>query len=260
MSRVDYDRIATLYDEPGRDHEPDRHLAAFLEDQGPLNDPLCVLDVGCGTGKQLTANAVKWPVAHYVGVDRFGAMLRIAQLRCSNLEWVQGDGARLPFCPETFHYVASQFSYPHIGRTRELLFEVFRVLRPQGRFVMTNIDPWLMPGWLIYRYFPEAKTLDYQDFVPTEQFVTLMVEAGFERIRVSRTDLSRDERLDRFQVYVADRHRASQLMAISDDAYEQGVQALRESLAKAGLSEMVERSEFVLVTIIGDKNPAQPTA
>jgi hypothetical protein len=117
---------------------------------------------------------------------------------------------------------------------------------------MTNIDPWSMPGWLVYRYFPEAEELDHQDFMPTERFVALMGDAGFEDVRVFGTNLSRDERLNEFLAYVSTRHRASQLMAISDAAYNRGVQRLREAVANAR-PDVVERSEFVLVTIMGDK-------
>jgi SAM-dependent methyltransferase len=160
--------------------------------------------------------------------------------------------AALPLAPESVDYASSQFSYRHIGRPRELLGEVFRVLRAGGRFVMTNIDPWSMPGWLLYRYFPEAQALDHHDFVPLEQFVALMGEVGFEDVRLSRTDLSRDERLDDFLAYVVARHRASQLIAIPDAAYTHGVQRLQNAVAKAGV-QAVERSEFVLATITADK-------
>ena len=66
----------------------------------------------------------------------------------------------------SFHYVTNQFSYPHIGDKRSFLAEVFRVLGPGGRFVLTNIDPWSMTGWALYRYFPESFALDERYFLP----------------------------------------------------------------------------------------------
>jgi len=174
------------------------------------------------------------PTARLIGIDRFCAMLRIGQTRCRSAVWIQADGPRLPLASRSVDYATSQFSYPHIRRPRELAAEVFRVLKAGGRFVMTNIDPWSMPGWLVYRYFPEAEELDRQDFMPTERFAAVMGDAGFEDVRVSGTDLSRDERLNEFLVYVSTRHRASQLMAISDAAYNRGLQRLREAVAKAG--------------------------
>lgn len=80
-----------------------------------------------------------------------------------------------------------------------------------------------------------------------------MGDVGFEHVRISHAELSRDVRLDHFLTYVSDRHRASQLVAISDTAYNRGVRRLEEAVAKAGVAHAVERSEFVIVTIVGDK-------
>lgn len=118
---------------------------------------------------------------------------------------------------------------------------------------MTNIDPWAIPGWLVYRYFPEARELDHQDFVLAERFAALMGEIGFQEVHVQRTDLSRDEDLREFLAYASKRHRASQLMAISDEAYRAGLQRLEQAVAGAAVQKPVVTSEFVLVTISGDK-------
>lgn len=257
MSRLNYDDIAHLYDEPGRDHAADSNLLAFLQERGTGNSSvLRVLDVGCGTGKQLAANRHQLPDARLIGVDRFRAMLRIARRRCPAAAWIQADGATLPFASSRFDYATSQFSYPHVRNTGQLLGEIFRVLKSTGRFVMTNIDPWSMAGWLVYRYFPEARALDQQDFLPVERFVALMRDVGFQDVDARYTDLSRDEALHEFLAYASTRHRASQLMAISDAAYEAGLDQLKQVLAQAGTRTVVEPSAFVLVTIVGDKSRA----
>jgi ubiquinone/menaquinone biosynthesis C-methylase UbiE len=253
MPRIDYDNIAGLYDEPSRDHTVDSNLLAFLEEPGTTGGVgVRIIDIGCGTGKQLAADQVEFPGAHLVGIDRFSAMVRIGQKRCPSAAWVQGDGAALPLVSGTVDYATSHFSYLHVRRTPELLLDVFRVLKAGGRFVMTNIDPRAMPRWMVYRFFPEAQELDHRDFIPTERFVALMGDIGFEHVRVSHTELSRDEQLDEFLTFVSGRHRASQLLAISDAAYYRGVQRVRETVATADVPQ-VERSQFVLVTILGDK-------
>jgi SAM-dependent methyltransferase len=251
MHRVDYDRVAALYDEPARDHHVDANLLAFLEGRNLTASEVRILDVGCGTGKQLAANRRRVP-GLAVGVDRFAGMLRIAHQRSPGSFWLQADGARLPLLPGVFHYATCQFAYPHIGDIDNLLREIFRVLRSCGRFVMTNIDPWSMPKWLIYQYFPKALELDRQDFVQVEQFATLMRNAGFRDIQIGRDDLSRPEELDDFLAFASARHRASQLMAIPDADYEAGIRRIRETLSASGRATVL-KSEFVLVTIAGDK-------
>lgn len=52
--RVNYDLIAHLYDEPGRDYDTDPNLVKFLKKKADLR--IRILDMGCGTGKQL----IKW--------------------------------------------------------------------------------------------------------------------------------------------------------------------------------------------------------
>ena len=254
MHRVDYDRIAHLYDEPSRDHIVDPHLVDFLEAaDDETAATLRVLDVGCGTGRQLAANRQRMPDVALIGVDRFRAMLRIAGARCSDVRWLQADGAALPLGPQTCDYVTSQYAYPHVRNTTRLVSEIFRVLRPGGRFVMTNIDPWSMPGWSIYRYFPEARALDREDFVPVESFVALLESAGFRDVRVVRRNLSAAERVEDFLAFASERHRASQLVAISDVAYAAGLERLRTAVREAPEAERTFESEFVLVTIAADR-------
>lgn len=252
MPRVDYDVIAHVYDERCRDYEADPRLLAFIEARGlAVDQQLAVLDIGCGTGKQLTADREALPGIRLVGVDRSGAMLRIARGRCGDVAWIQADGATLPIADGRILYATSQFSYPHIGRTRALVAEAGRVLAPGGRFVVTNIDPWSMPGWLLYRYFPEALARDHQDFVPAEHLAADMGAAGFDNVTVSRDDRSHDERLDAFAAYVSVRHRASQLMILSDEAYARGLKRLRRAIDAD--PDRIERSQFVLVTVTGDR-------
>ena len=129
----------------------DANLIAFVNPPSIAASELRILDVGCGTGKQLFANRVAIPEATVVGADLSIGMLQVARQRCPEAAWVQGDGTRLPFRKDAFHYVSNQFSYPHVRHKERLVSEVLRVLRPGGRFVMTNIDPWSMDGWVLYR-------------------------------------------------------------------------------------------------------------
>lgn len=254
MVRLDYDRIADLYDERARDHDVDLDLVAFLESRGDESSSgIRILDVGCGTGKQLAADYARWPSATLVGVDRSRRMLEIARKRCSAAAWIQADGAALPLTSASINYATSQFSYQHIGNTRTFLGELYRVLEAGGRFVMTNIDPWSMPGWLVYRYFPQAWTLDERDFTPVHRFVALLDDVGFRDVRVRSADLSRDEHLAELQAWASKRHSASQLMAIPDEAYTAGLAHIQRALRDAGDVRAVVKSEFVRVTIAADK-------
>ena len=140
--RVDYDWIATRYDADryrGKTVDPD--LVTYLERRsGSRVDRVAVLDVGCGTGNQLVADCACLPRLHLVGLDLFYGMLREAAGKAAHIDWAQGDGARLPFAGGSFDYVTNQFSFHHVQDKASMLRDVFRVLRPGGRFVIPNLQ------------------------------------------------------------------------------------------------------------------------
>jgi SAM-dependent methyltransferase len=254
MPRVDYDQIAHLYDEPMRAHTVDQQLLAFLANRPDLTpEALRVLDVGCGTGKQLTADRGQLPGAYYLGIDRFRGMLRIAARHEPGIGWINGDGARLPLRSASFDYATNQFSYHHIEEKQSFVRELYRVLRPGGRFVMTNIDPWSMPDWAIYRYFPEAFDQDQRDFLPPNQFGSLMAEAGFVDVTIERRTVVRARRIEEFLAYATDRHRASQFITIADSAYEQGLARLHRAVDASDDGSSTVDLGVSLVIAVGDK-------
>jgi len=249
-SRVDYDAIAHLYDDRRRDYAADPRLSGFLAERRLSAADVRVLDVGCGTGKQLAANRARYSEMRLTGVDLSAGMLRIARARESTVAWVQGDARALPCVSERFDYVTNQFSYPHIADKRRFAAEVFRVLRPGGRFVLTNIDPWAMAGWVLYRYFPEARALDERDFLSREALTALLSSAGFSRIATTATDRSQPQDLAALLSSVRQRHSASQLIAITDAAYRAGVQRVCDDLEHGGRTV---DSPFVVITLEADK-------
>lgn len=251
--RVNYDRIAHIYDEPARDHAPDPGLSEYLlEHPQPRRSDHRILNMGCGTGKRFTANRKIYPNLAMTGMDIFHGMLKQARKRCNIVHWVQGDSSATPFCESAFDYATNQFSYSHVLDKNRLFGEVFRILKRGGRYIMTHIDPWSMPDWLVYRYFPAAQQRDFKDFLTADSFVDRMLGAGFANILVKRTFRSEKLSLGEFLNYVSQRHRASQLMVISDQSYNEGVRALREEIKQLGESWCLE-SQLCLITISGDK-------
>jgi hypothetical protein len=227
QQRVNYDTIAHLYDEPLRDYDTDPNLIVF-EEEHPYLEPtdLLVLDLGCGTGKQLAANQKRFPGMSLVGLDLFRGMLYQAQQRCKAIAWIQEE---------------------------KMITEVHRPLQAGGRFVMTNLDPWAMPDWIIYRYFPAARVCDHRDFLPTEAFAQLMEDVGFINIRITRHHQTMEQDLHQFLAYARQRFRTSQLMVIPDDDYEAGIQEIERDVGRAGDKETGSKSEICIATVTGDR-------
>lgn len=251
QKRLDYDLIAHLYDEPLRDHPVDELLLSYIKENDLLKaEEIRVLDMGCGTGKQLASNREPFHKTMLTGLDLSIGMLKQARKRCGNVFWVQGDSSRTPFESDSFHYITNQFSYPHVADKNSMLAETHRLLKRGGKFVMKNIDPWNMKKWILYKYFPEALEMDFRDFLPAEKFIELLKQNGFVNIEMSRQRSDSEENLLNFLEYVSKRYRTSHLMAIRDEQYETGLINIKEDIRK-GIGN--QKSEFCTITISAEK-------
>jgi len=249
--RVNYDLIAHLYDEPGRNYDADSNLIDLL--QQTSNSQVRILDMGCGTGKQLAANHKLFPELQTIGLDLFHGMLLQAQKRCNKIIWIQGDNTKLPFKNDSFDYVTNQFSYHHLQNKLRLFAETYRILKPGGQFVITNLDPWSMAGWIVYQYFPASWERDLSDFLPADEIVFRMEHVGFSSIQVKRDHKRTEENISEFLGYASQRHRTSQLITIQDHEYEEGIVKLKDDIVKLG-NEFRVSSEKCLVWVSGDKS------
>jgi SAM-dependent methyltransferase len=250
MPRVDYDEIADVYDrDEYRSREFDTQLAAFVEVRSQPG--LRVIDVGCGTGQQLAANRAALDEAEVFGVDRSSGMLRHAKARNPTVHLFQADGPALPFKDNSFDYVSNQYSYHHVGRTEAFVREIFRILRAGGRFVIMNMDPWSMDGWICYRYFPSTRDVDHRDFVPAEKLVEIFEAAGFVDVSFERFHRSATDSLQRMLDWSRLRNTTSQLMAISDEDFYAGLRTIERELERD--PEAVVPTENCRLILRGEK-------
>ncbi len=92
-----------------------------------------VLEIGCGTGCDLLQFARHG--AEAVGVDITPEHIRLARERAGNLAKIyEADATELPFDNASFDYVYSHGVLHHLDQPRRMVEEIFRVLRPGGRF------------------------------------------------------------------------------------------------------------------------------
>lgn len=103
------------------------------------------LDVATGGGH--TANALA-PLVHKVtAMDITPKMLNAAEKFIkenghSNVEFVEGDAEKMPFEDGTFDIVTCRIAPHHFPNIEDFIKEVYRVLKPGGRFMLNdNVAP-----------------------------------------------------------------------------------------------------------------------
>jgi ubiquinone/menaquinone biosynthesis C-methylase UbiE/uncharacterized membrane protein YphA (DoxX/SURF4 family) len=113
---------------------------------GDLTSARRVLDVGCGPGQFTVIAAEAIPTAEVNGVDLAPTMIEIARRHAaaspaaSRLRFEVADVARLPFPDGHFDVVVSSGSIKHWPDPVAGLREIHRVLRPDGRAVIAEMN------------------------------------------------------------------------------------------------------------------------
>ena len=119
---------------PGGPEEVDR-IVAGLDLAGKK-----VLDIGCGSGGITLFLARNYPLAHITGFDVEQPVIDAANARAreygltDRASFLRADPGPLPFGDESFDIVFSKDALVHVADKESLFADVFRVLRPGGRF------------------------------------------------------------------------------------------------------------------------------
>ena len=114
-----------------------------------------VLDIGCGAGALAISVARTHPVAHVVGVDRWGSGWEFSKAACETnaaaegvaerVAFQQASAAALPFDAGVFDVVVSNLVFHEVrdvADKRLLLKEALRVLKKGGIFVFQDLFLW----------------------------------------------------------------------------------------------------------------------
>ena len=125
----------TMFDELGRLQKARKTVAVVLDAMRSAGlDPKTAraLDIGCSTGI-LTRHYAEF-LGQVVGIDiDEGAVAWARKNRAAaNVRYRVGDSMNLPFLTAEFDLVTCTHIYEHVPDARQLLDEIFRVLRPGG--------------------------------------------------------------------------------------------------------------------------------
>jgi demethylmenaquinone methyltransferase/2-methoxy-6-polyprenyl-1,4-benzoquinol methylase len=97
-----------------------------------------ILDIAAGTGT--SSVALTKTGASVVALDFSAGMVAEGRKRHPELEFIEGNAAKLPFGDNEFDAVTISFGLRNINDPRQALAEMYRVLKPGGRLVITEFS------------------------------------------------------------------------------------------------------------------------
>jgi SAM-dependent methyltransferase len=225
---TDYDAIADQYD---RRYAVQTYGGVRDTIHGVLGpQPLAaILDIGCGTGHWLAA--MRGCARIVAGMDLSAGMLTRAHAAAPDAVLVQARAEQPPFAAATFDRIVCVNALHHFADRDAFFADARRMLRPGGALLTIGLDPHTnRDQWWAYDFFPEALALDRARFAPVRILRGEMTHAGFAWSESLEAEHIESQRLlhEAFPTGIP-RGFTSQFMMIDDEAFDRGVERLREA-------------------------------
>lgn len=134
-----------------------------------------VLDVGCGRSAAFL-QAISPKIEQGIGVD-----FKVKEMQIKNIRTIQLRLAyELPFPDSSFDVVTMLAVLEHIEHEKSILQEIHRVLKPNGKLVLTVPSVWSQPilEFLSYRLkiVDEAEIRDHKRYYDRTRLKKVLVE------------------------------------------------------------------------------------
>lgn len=140
-SKQSFDKQAKIYDDSNYSKYPRKCYPYVLSELTKLKFDT-ILDLGCGTGSVLDLLLKQKPSVHAYGLDLSDEMLAVVRQKLGEkAELMQGDSENLPYQDNSFDAVMCIESFHHYPDPLKALSEIYRVLKPQGKFILC--DTWM---------------------------------------------------------------------------------------------------------------------
>ena len=143
---MEFDAYAKQYDDNFMGKGSKRFYRDLLKEL-EIAEGDSVLDVGCGTGYILSCIGEQRQIQGF-GLDVSEPMIAVAKEKHQGYEFVVGDCAKRPYDDASMDVVTACMAYHHFPNQEGFRKEVFRVLKPGGRFYLCDPRfPWIVRGF-----------------------------------------------------------------------------------------------------------------
>jgi arsenite methyltransferase len=149
---------------------------------------ICV-DLGSGRGNDVIRLAEEVGESGYVyGIDISEGMvakakINLAKFDVENAEILQAELEKLPLDNNSVNLVISNCTINHAADKQQVWNEIYRVLKPDGRFVVSDIYA-TSPIADEYRNDPTAVAECWAGAVTKDEYLTMLETAGFKDLKV----------------------------------------------------------------------------
>jgi ubiquinone/menaquinone biosynthesis C-methylase UbiE len=146
-----------------------------------------LVDLGCGRGRDvIRAAGLVGPEGRAIGVDLTEAMLAEARRSLPpvirNVSFLPSDLEKLDLVDDVADVVISNCTINHAPDKRAVYREIHRILKPGGRFVVSDVTAEAVPDEV--RADPEAWAGCYGGAISERDYLEAIEQAGFEQIEI----------------------------------------------------------------------------
>lgn len=222
-----------------------------------------VLEVGCGTGRWLgSLSKVGFQV---FGLDLSTGMLNQAGKHLHGAHLACGRAGGLPFQEQRFDLVFVVNAIHHFSDPRGFIAQAWTLLRPGGALAIVGQVPQERHNrWYVYDYFEDTYQTDIRRFQTWETLRAWIQAEGYQNLLLKSVEHISDPKYgaevleDPFLQKTA----ISQLALLSDQAYQRGLQRIRDALeeARSAGKDLVFPVELRLDMLAGFRDPLAPSA
>lgn len=152
-----------------------------------------VLDLCCGTGDILEIIEKKYKNVELYGLDFSEQMIKMAESKNINAEFVVSNAENIPYDDNSFDIVISSFGLRNVQDKQKVLAEIFRVLKKDGKFMHLDFGKKNIFNKIFNLYVPVVSLLfskslsayshlinSKKNFLEPDELIEVFKSKGFE--------------------------------------------------------------------------------